>query len=64
MQQRDQGAYVCLCTNHTMAARQAPITGAFLSANEASQRVDLNTLPADRSWKHIAVLDAIRVNDV
>ena len=53
-----------LCRNHTMATRQPPITGAFLSAKEANQRVDLNTLPADRRWKHIAVSDVIRVEDV
>ena len=64
MQQHYRGAYVCLCTNHTMAARQPPITGAFLSAKEANQRVDLNTLPADCRWKHIAVTDVIRVDDV
>ena len=55
---------MCLCRNHTMAARQPPITGAFLSAKEANQRVDLNTLPADRQWKHIAVSDVIRVDVV
>ena len=54
-----------LCRNHTMAARQKPITGAFLSAKEANQRVDdLNTLPADCKWKHIVVSDLIRVDDV
>ena len=61
---RDQGTSVCLCKNHTMAARQPPIIGAFLSAREANHRVDLNTLPTDRRWKHIAVTDVIRVNDV
>ena len=47
-----------------MAAQQPSITGAFLSAREGNQRVDLNTLPADRRWKHIAVADVIRVDDV
>ena len=55
---------MCLCRNHTVAARQPPITGAFLSAKEANQRFDLNTLPADRWWKHIAVSDVIRVDDM
>ena len=33
-------------------------------AKEANQRVDLNTLPADHRWKHIAVSNVIRVDDV
>ena len=37
---------------------------AFLSARVANQRVNLNTMPTDRSWKHIAVTDVLRVDDV
>ena len=55
---------MCLCRNHTMAARQPPIAGASLNAKEANQRVDLNTLPADRRWKHIAVSDVIHGDGV
>ena len=47
-----------------MAARQPQITRAFLSAKEANQRVDLNSLPAYRRWKHIAMTDVIRVVQV
>ena len=47
-----------------MATRQPLITGAFLSAKEANQRVDLNTLPAYCRWKHTVVSDVIRVDDV
>ena len=54
---------MCLCRNHTMAARQLPITGAFLGAKEANQPVDFNTLPAACWWKHIVVSDVIRVDD-
>ena len=55
----DYGEFLCLCGRHTMVAQQPPIMGAFLSAKEANQQVDLNTLPADPWWKHVAVSDVI-----
>ena len=33
-------------------------------AREANQRVDLNTLPPDRRWKHIAVANIICMDDM
>ena len=55
---------MCLSRHRNMAAHHPRITGAFLSAREANQRVDLNTLPADRRWKHISITYFIRVDDV